>query len=394
MIRAQSSMACLPFWLLALTGMILLRRPRGTQLHRLLIAGCCGCILIAGLMGIRSLELRDPELAELMHFQEANTGPMDYTEDQLLSVDDSILADIGWSRSELALVQQWYFMDENITAEAFEKLDAALSSKESLSHRLSSGVQTLLQFFQNNARYCLCGLFLLLLALIVILIPFRNPGQFLLPLASIGTICLALLMLMYLAFQGRFLSRAADCALFPAAVLLCTLAVSASEKLTHASVQRKITAIVLAALCAVCTVFHAGATLDVLSDRPDQISATREADLEVYALAHPDKLILRTPNLLRDTRLLPDVSAGIPTNIMIWGDWNCRTPSWYAQLENLGFDAHHFTAADFLSENLLFVTEKDQPPMELLTYISEAVARTVTAELTDTKGELRFFAFR
>lgn len=393
LIRAQSSLACLPFWMLALAGLILLRRPRGTQLRRLLIAGCCGCILIAGLMGIRSLELRDPELAELMHFQDANTGPMDYTEDQLLSVDDSVLADIGWSRSELALVQQWYFMDENITAEAFEKLDSALSSDISLAQRLSSGVQTLVQFFRNNPRYCLCGFLLLLLAAIVILIPIHNHSQFLIPLAAAGTICLALLMLMYLAFKGRFLSRAADCALFPAAVLLCALAVSASEKLVHASVKRKIIAMTLAVLCAVCAVFHAGATLDVLSDRPDQVSATREADLEAYALAHPDKLILRTPNLLRDTRLLPDVSGGIPTNIMIWGDWNCRTPSWYAQLDNLGFDGRHFTAADFLNEKLLFVTEKDQPPAELLAYIGESVNRTVTAELIDTKGDLRFFAF-
>ncbi len=209
-------------------------------------------------------------------------------------------------------------------------------------------------------------------------------------LAALGTTLVTAILLFYLAYQGRFLSRAVDCALFPAAVLLCSLAAHALRSLVG---RRRLAAVLLLLLCLGGTAIHARMTLRLLSDRPDQISATREADLEAYALAHPDQLILRTPNLLRDTRLMPDVSNGIPANIMIWGDWNCRTPSWYLQLEKLGFDGRHFTAGDFLRDNLLFVTEQEAPPEELMQYLREGTGTAVRYELADIQGELRFFRF-
>ena len=103
---------------------------------------------------------------------------------------------------------------------------------------------------------------------------------------------------------------------------------------------------------------------------------------------------MRTPDLLRDTRLFPDVSAGIPDNTLIWGDWLCRTPGWNAQLARFGFDPEGFAAADFLSEAILFVTADDEPPQALVDYISHGAGRPVTAQLVAARGDLRFFAFR
>lgn len=383
MLRAQSCLAVFPFWMLAAGYLLILHRQSA---KKLLVLFSVGLILFAGLCVIQSAETSDPEIQELIHFQDANAGPMDYAEDRLMSVGDDVLAKIGWTRSELALVQQWYFMDENITPEAFEVLDAALSSDTSLASRLMQTLGTLFDFFGSQPRYVLCCVILLLLALLSFL-----SDSFLTRLAALGSVALAAAMLCYLAFQGRFLSRAADCALFPAAVLLCVLAARAAG--SPLSAKKKAFAVCIAVICFACTLLHAGMTRDLLSDRPDYVSASREATLEAYALDHPDKLLLRTPNLLRDTRLFPDVSSGTPTNIMIWGDWNCRTPSWYDQLEKLGFDGRHFTAADFLKENLLFVTEQTAPPAELLAYIHEFTGLDVTYELTDTSGDLHFFRF-
>ena len=383
MLRAQSCLAVFPFWMLAAAYLLILHRRSA---KKLLLLFAAGLILFAGLYVIQTIETSDPEIQELIHFQDANAGPMDYAEDRLMSVSDDVLAEIGWTRSELALVQQWYFMDENITPEAFEVLDAALSSDTTLASRLAQTLDTLFSFFSSQPRYVLCCAILLLLALLSFI-----SDSVLTRLAALGSIALAAAMLCYLAFQGRFLSRAADCALFPAAVLLCVLAARAAG--SPASAKKKALAVCIAVICCACTLLHAGMTSDLLSDRPDFVSASREATLEEYALAHPHKLLLRTPNLLRDTRLFPDVSSGTPTNIMIWGDWNCRTPSWYDQLEKLGFDGRHFTAADFLNENLLFVTEQSAPPAELLAYIHEFTGLDVTYELTDTSGDLHFFRF-
>ena len=158
--------------------------------------------------------------------------------------------------------------------------------------------------------------------------------------------------------------------------------------------MRRAVALALCAACLCLSGLHALQTKDLLDDRPDVISATREADLEAYALEHPDQLILRTPDLLRDTRLLPDVSEGMPVNLMIWGDWYCRTPSWYNQLAAFGIDGRTFTAADWLRPNLLFATNEAQPPQALLTYLTEGCGRAITAAQVGSRGELRFFQFR
>ena len=138
-------------------------------------------------------------------------------------------------------------------------------------------------------------------------------------------------MLVYLAWQGRFLGRAVDCALVPAAAVTACLAMAGWPA---ASRQRARTAaLCLCALLLLPAGMQLKQTLYTLTRRPDIVSPTREADLEAYALENPDRLIVRTPDLLRDTRLFPDVSAGVPDNTMIWGDWLCRTPGWNAQLE-------------------------------------------------------------
>lgn len=43
---------------------------------------------------------------------------MDYHPQALDSVSQETLDALGWDASEVELVRQWYFMDENITADA------------------------------------------------------------------------------------------------------------------------------------------------------------------------------------------------------------------------------------------------------------------------------------
>lgn len=393
MLRSQSLVAALPFWLLALCWLLYAKRTQRANYckanaRRLAAGFLTAVVACAALLGIQVYQLQDPEIKERLAFLDAYVGPMDYAEDRLLSVSDDALADIGWSRAELTLVQEWYFMDENITAEAFTKLDAALSIHEPPDAGIVRAFDTLSAFYRANPRYQLSAALLLLLSALL-LFSGRRP----LMLAASAALLLTFAMLFYLAFQGRFLARAADCALLPAAALLLALLLCALPDLAAAGGGRRVAVLALCALCLITGGFHAYATKKVLSDRPDTVSATREADLEAHALANPDTLFLRTPNLLRDTRLFPDVSAGIPANILIWGDWNCRTPSWYRQLEKLGFDGRHFTASSFLKEELRFVTADETPPQALLVYLSEQLGREITPVLTDERGELRFFAF-
>jgi len=129
-----------------------------------------------------------------------------------------------------------------------------------------------------------------------------------------------------------------------------------------------------------------------LQARPDTVSPARQAALEAYGLEHPESLILYGPNLLRDTRLFPDVSRGVPANLMIWGDWYCRTPSWYGQLARFGVDGAFFSAACFLGDNVRLAVDSDMPPEPFLAYLAEG-AGPYTFSVADRRGDIRFFQF-
>ena len=388
MLRGTSLPASLCFWALSLAFLCV--RLAGGEAHerRALLRALVPAIVVgAVLTGVRLWEKR--EYAAFFDFHDARIELMDYHPQALDSVSQETLDALGWDASEVELVRQWYFMDENITADALRLIQNG-SAQASLTERLQNVPRTLRNFFEENPAYLFSVLLLVLLTVLACLVPHGSAGWT--RLTALAALGLFAAMLFYLAWRGRFLGRAVDCALLPAAAVAACLAVSG---LPLASRRRTRTAVLcLCALLLLPAGMQLKQTLYTLTRRPDIVSPTREADLEAYALEHPDRLIVRTPDLLRDTRLFPDVSAGIPDNTLIWGDWLCRTPGWNAQLARFGFDPEGFVAADFLSEAILFVTADDEPPQALVDYISHGAGRPVTAQLVAARGDLRFFAFR
>jgi len=388
MLRDSSLPASLCFWLVSLA--FLCGRLAGGEAHerRALLRALVPAIVVgAVLTGVRLWEKR--EYAAFFDFHDARTELMDYHPQALDSVSQETLDALGWDASEVELVRQWYFMDENITADALRLIQNG-SAQASLTERLQNVPRTLRNFFEENPAYLFSVLLVVVLTVLACLVPHGSAG--LTRLTALAALGLFAAMLVYLAWRGRFLGRAVDCALLPAAAVAACLAVSglplASRRRTRMAV------LCLCALLLLPAGMQLKQTLYTLTRRPDIVSPTREADLEAYALEHPDRLIVRTPDLLRDTRLFPDVSAGIPNNTLIWGDWLCRTPGWNAQLARFGFDPEGFVAADFLSEAILFATADDEPPQALVDYISHGAGRPVTAQLVAARGDLRFFAFR
>lgn len=388
MLRDSSLPASLCFWFLALAFLLARlsggeRRERRALVRVLVPAVIVGAVLV----GARLWEKH--EYQAFFDFHNARIELMDYHSEALDDVPQETLDALGWDASEVELVRQWYFMDENITADALRLIGEG-SPEPSVTERLQAVPGTLRAFFGENGAYLFSVALLALLAAIACLAPraFAGPAR----LTALAALGLFAAMLVYLAWQGRFLGRAVDCALVPAAAMTACLAMAGWPA---SSRQRARTAaLCLCALLLLPAGMQLKQTLYTLTRRPDIVSPTREADLEAYALENPDRLIVRTPDLLRDTRLFPDVSAGVPDNTMIWGDWLCRTPGWNAQLERYGFDPDGFTATDFLSEALLFATADDEPPQALMDYISHGAGRPVTAQLVATRGDLRFFAFR
>jgi len=382
-LRWPSALPALVFWLLALW-----LRGRWTSIWRVL---ALAALVFAVLAGGRALEIRLLNQEAYADWNDARTRLMDYNEQAFDLAGDAELESIGWSRAELELVREWYFMDENITAEALTKLADVHQNAEPPGSAWRAALPNLAGFYAQNPAY---GLAMGLLAILCLCgaLPATFDGEMnsRKRLAAILAPAVALALQAYLATQGRILSRAIDAVLFPCAAFLFCLLPGAPR--LHK--QPKPLAALLALLLA--GVGLAGARFltirKQLQARPDTISPTRQAALEAYGLEHPDRLILYGPNLLRDTRLFPDVSQGIPANLMIWGDWYCRTPSWYGQLARFGVDGASFTAACFPRNNLLLAVAADEPPGAFLTYLEEG-AGAYAYRLADQRGDIRFFAF-
>ncbi|MEG0268955.1 MAG: hypothetical protein RR821_01770 [Clostridia bacterium] len=370
-----------------------------------LLAAMLALLLTFGVLtGIRELDAAAHQSKEYVAWNEARIDLFDYTSFEQ-DLAPALTAQSGFSANELELIREWYFMDEAITAEALTTLAQAYDQQAR-----PSAFETLIRFFSGNGRY-LCTVALLLALLLLCAVCYtKGPRGWNAPAALLSVLGAAVL-LFYLCSQGRVLARVVDCVLLPCAAVLFAIAMDSLSGLRR-TMQAEATAgkapqsaighaplplgkrLAIFAACVLCLSCMGASTVltkRAISDRPDTLSQQREAELEAFALQNPELLIVRTPNLLRDTRLFPDVSAGIPINLMIWGDWNCRTPTWFAQLALFGIDGEHFTARDWLHPSIAFATDADAPPQALTAHIEEAVKAPISVRQIGQSDTLRFY---
>ncbi len=349
----------------------------------LLGAGTVAAMLLM-LWGIRQAEIALRGLQPYLDWQNARTALMDFT----AFADDpapALAAGLGYAPSTLAMVRAWYFMDASITTDMLRALRSAYPA-----HPSGAAFAQLGALYAQNPRYLYSTLATLILC-VALCLRGRSPlTRLAAPLAVLG----GGMMLLYLGWQGRLPGRAADAVFFPCAALLLALWFSEPPAAQKRPAWRRALAAALAAAALLAVGMNAKLTLHDITRAPDIRSQVREADLETYALAHANTLVVRSPALLRDTRLWPAVRGGLPANIMIWGDWTCRTPSWYAQLARLGFDGPAFTAADWLRGNILLATADDAEMAALRAYMSDALGVSVQAVPAGQAGEIALYRFQ
>lgn len=369
-----------------------------------LFTGVLICALTFGLFaGVRAIEIKTLQLDDYLSWQNARSNLFDYTNFGT-NTDPSVLEEIGWSQAEFTLVTYWYFMDENITTEAFETLYQAQQEAVdlSLSAKLDRTFTTVSNFFSGNPIYRYGCFLLLLLCLANIFLSFYmgKTGRLLLALAALCGLLLGALMLGYLAWNGRLPMRAAVSAIFPAAIFQFGLffACAAPKPTGEAAAKSKwvpIPALLSVLLCLGLAVPGSVETANALAPVPltpmEEINATLPEDMDAYALENPDVLIIYDISLVADNRLFPDTSNGIPGNLMFWGGYPARSPSWLFQLSEYGIDGTAFTAQDFLRENVVVASSDGQPWESLLTYVAEQTAVEVDWDYEGENGYVGFF---
>ncbi len=341
--------------------------------------------VFVALAGIRLAETALRGQQDFLKWHQARTALMDYTDFEA-DPAPALRADGGLSAPQVEMVRQWYFMDAAVDTRALTAMADAYGKNTA-----ADAVNRLVSFFTEHPRYALAAGILMLLCGLCWLGARKTA-----PLAATAAtvaVAGALAMLVYLCWRGRLIERAADAVLMPCAVLLFGLALLKAPEPGVGSGRRAL-ALALSLLLAGAAALNARLTYHAVTRAPDTVSQQRESDLEAFALTNPDVLIVRSPNLLRDTRLFPDVSAGVPANILLWGDWGCRTPNWYSQLSRYGFAGETFSAKDWLKDGIVLAASSEADTEALAAYLADALGTPVTAEPYGTGGTLTFYRFR
>jgi len=327
------------------------------------------------------------------------------------------LNEIGWSQSEFSLVKYWYFMDDNITTEAFQTLYAeqeAANGAVPLGDRLSSAAQTVQSLLSGTpmVRYGLWAAMAMAAAalLALLLAGERNPW----PYAGVaGAAAGGWLLLLYLGYTGRLPMRAAMSVLLPtAAYLYCAFFAGPAAPLpkpgeeTDAAQPPKrkpsgllkaagmgLTAAALAACIGMTALAVSAVTPSLVppDEDEDNSSVVNLTDLDQYALENPDMLFIYELSLVTDSRLFPDTSEGVPDNVMFWGGYPARSPSWYRMLAKFGIT--ELNASLFLQDNVLLVSTDAEPYQSLMGYLKDACGENVDWEFYDIYGYLYFMDF-
>ncbi|NLO84311.1 MAG: hypothetical protein GX096_02640 [Clostridiales bacterium] len=397
------------------------KRAMKPMLITLLIAA----VVMGSLVGLREIEIKAKGMDEYLRWQKARIEVMDYLGTD--NLPDSLMEELGWTENERLLVSNhWYFMDANIDANAFEAIAAYQKSQqpnESFAQTLSTAVQTLKNFSENEPIMTRSMILLPVLAILCAIgLLLRRKNTLWHWLTLLLGILLACAMLLYLAIQGRFVLRGMLTVVLPfAALLFCSPAPAegglgngapaegglgggglgnGAPAPTPAKTTRNkaLTAVALLCLTA-CTAYYSVAAIPSIAkieaDESDlsTLLNTYQA-MDEYALYEPDMLLIEDASMISDMRMFPDTSRGIPQNIIFWGGWGCKAPEYMALLESFGIDGDTMDATLLLEEDVMLARGMIDPiPQLMVDYLQELTGEYVESYCEEEYDGVYLFAF-
>ena len=104
-------------------------------------------------------------------------------------------------------------------------------------------------------------------------------------------------------------------------------------------------------------------------------------------------LFIHDLTLAVDTRLFPDVSEGIPHNVVCWGGWNLRSPATVEQFAAFGIDLLNFDPASSCA--MMYASPLASwtpPPALVIDYLREKVDPACDYMIYSEMGGVYFFS--
>jgi len=342
-----------------------------------------------GLPLLRQADINAQGQTEAVRWQDARTSVLDYL--NLSAIPESVFTQADWSQTEVELLSNWYTMDSAYSTQAFETVSTLADPTQA---RTSAG-EAILDLQTRSPTVVLSMILLLALGgCCVLWLWWYHRGKLFAPLMLlVATGLLCLLFFSYLAIQGRLPYRAALVPVMPAATLVfCLLPQCLPDRFRLCGWKGFATLLtfsiltVLTLLCVLPTAYSIRRT-------PSQWEYNTYEDMDHQALAHPDLLLIYDVSLVNDTRLFPDVSEGIPENLMFWGGWDRGSVEYNARLAAFGLGGEHFTARDWLNPAIRYLTLSAEPDELLLRYLREKIGADVACDVEQVSEGLYFQRF-
>lgn len=292
---------------------------------------------------------------EFPAFEEARGRYLDYPVDSY-SDNPALYASVGWDQELYAMVKQWFYMDERVTAATLDTLiEGSASSRQSLSEALAAFREFLsprpLAIYQGAipVLLLLSGLFL-----------YRRHRENGLPLLF-G--CFMLLggaaLTLFLLLSGRIVLRAYQLILIPtgASVLLLTLNALPEPALFSKSGRISRLGFLFPAALALATLFFSyKAVRTTLSYDTAPILSKSQALMQ-YVLEHNENVYIRDTHVANNVDALTVYPEKKPTNLLDWGGTAAYTGAREAQLDFYGL--RPYTAEVFFRENVYLISDPD-----------------------------------
>lgn len=323
------------------------------------------------------------EWKSFYEYDEARFKMTDYPHDSIYDNPD-LYNKIGWSESlyKLAGTSFWFFMDEKINVDSFNEISATGyndTSKFDTSLIIDRALQLFSQEFVAQVSIVVCSLLFLLIVIICIIQ--KKYLDVLMACCTLGGVfCTSL----YLCWKGRFILRAYQVIIFPAAVIFAFLFLKNLTYLTGKFGKKKIwkavvTFIGLIVLCAGINIYwKAGYEAAQRVEKTNRTLAVEE-----YAINHPENMYFYDTSLTFRYSPFVVYTDDYPSNLMFWGGMGWKSPAFNKQLEMNGLD--HANSDIFFEEDVYYITY----PGYILNSGS-TMMDMFSAYINDSYGEVEF----
>lgn len=258
---------------------------------------------------------------------------------------------IGWDDTLDVMSRDWFFMDENVTTEALEKV--VEFSQSNLDRSITAAIKRALRFFLDDKMVLAMVLVWGACSLVALVISWKNKKAFLYALGMAGFYAAGMGLWAVLFYINRYPQRVIDM------VLLLTLLPSVIEaiefaKLYQATDEKAILKkeLFLSIACTFALVLLAGS---VMPDEKEmsQFLYDRTDEVVEYVKSNPDKIFVKDTDIAQIYNPFTTQPVGATKNLICWGECFYNTPVYFRQINANGYE--QMTAENFFDDNVYVI---------------------------------------